>query len=159
MHLAVLCLGKLREKHWREAADEYIKRLSRYGRVEEIELADEPEPADESDALCQKVMDREAERLLARIRPGDYVIAMCIDGRQWDSAEYARHIYELPQKGYQRAVFVIGGSLGLGRAVISRADEKLSLSKMTFPHQLARVLLLEQMYRFAKINAGERYHK
>ena len=159
MQLAVLCLGKLREKHWREAADEYIKRLSRYGRVEEIELPDEPEPADESDALCQKVMEREAERLLARIKPGDYVIAMCIEGRQWDSAEYARHIYELPHKGYQRTVFVIGGSLGLGQAVMNRADEKLSLSKMTFPHQLARVLLLEQMYRFAKINAGERYHK
>ena len=159
MQFAVLCLGKLREKHWREAADEYIKRLSRYGRAEEIELPDEPEPADESEALCQKVMDREAERLLSRIKPGDYVISLCIDGRQWDSAEYAKHLYGLPQKGYQRIVFVIGGSLGLGRAVLERADEKLSLSKMTFPHQLARVLLLEQIYRFAKINAGERYHK
>lgn len=159
MQLVVLCLGKLREKFWRDAADEYIKRLSRYSKIEEIELPDEPEPADESEALIKKVMDREAERLLLRIKPGDYVIAMCIDGRQWDSAEYAKHLYELPQKGYQRAVFVIGGSLGLGQAVIDRADEKLSLSKMTFPHQMARVILLEQMYRFSKITAGERYHK
>lgn len=159
MQTALLCLGKLREKHWRQAADEYLKRLSRYGRVEEIELADEPEPSEENEALSRQVLDREAARLLARIKPGDYVIALCIDGKQWDSVDFARHLSQLPQKGYQRAVFVIGGSLGLGEAVISRADEKISLSKMTFPHQLARVLLLEQIYRAAKISAGERYHK
>ncbi len=159
MQTAVLCLGKLREKHWRQAADEYLKRLSRYGRVEEIELADEPEPSEENEALSRQVLDREAARLLARIKPGDYVIALCIDGKQWDSVDFSRHISELPQRGYQRTVFVIGGSLGLGEAVISRTDEKISLSKMTFPHQLARVLLLEQIYRAAKISAGERYHK
>ena len=159
MQAAVICLGKLREKHWRSAADEYLKRLTRYGRVEEIELPDEPEPADESEALCRQVMDKEAARILGRIKPGDYVIALCIDGKQWDSAEMAKHVGWLPQKGYQRIVFVIGGSLGLGQSVMQRADEKLSLSKMTFPHQLARVLLLEQIYRAAKINAGERYHK
>ena len=159
MQTAVLCLGKLREKHWRQAADEYLKRLSRYGRVEEIELADEPEPSEENEALSRQVLDREAARLVARIKPGDYVIALCIDGKQWDSVDFSRHLSELPQKGYQRTVFVIGGSLGLGEAVVSRADEKISLSKMTFPHQLARVLLLEQIYRAAKISAGERYHK
>lgn len=159
MQAAVLCLGKLREKHWRQAADEYLKRLGRYGRVEEIELDDEPEPGDDSGALAQKVMDREAARLLARVKPGDYVIALCIDGKQWDSVDFARHLEELPRKGYQRIVFMIGGSLGLGAAAVKRADEKMSLSKMTFPHQLARVLLLEQIYRAAKISAGERYHK
>ncbi len=159
MQSAILCLGKLREKHWRQAADEYMKRLSRYGRVEEIELADEPEPAEENEALCRQVMDKEAARLLGRLKPGDYVIALCIGGKQWDSVDFAKHLSELPQKGYQRIVFIIGGSLGLGEAVVSRADEKMSLSKMTFPHQLARVLLLEQIYRAVKINAGERYHK
>ena len=159
MQAAVLCLGKLREKHWRQAADEYLKRLGRYGRVEEIELNDEPEPGEESGALSRQVMDKEAVRLLGRLRPGDYVIALCIDGKQWDSADFAKHLQELPQRGYQRTVFMIGGSLGLGEAAVSRADERMSLSKMTFPHQLARVLLLEQIYRAAKISAGERYHK
>ena len=159
MQAAVLCLGKLREKHWRQAADEYLKRLSRYGRVEEIELNDEPEPGEESEALSARVMDKEAARLLSRIKPGDYVIALCIQGRQWDSVDFAKHLAELPQKGYQRVVFMIGGSLGLGEAAVSRADETMSLSKMTFPHQLARVLLLEQVYRAAKISAGEKYHK
>jgi len=159
MQTTVLCLGKLREKHWRQAADEYLKRLSRYGRVEEIELADEPEPGEESEALSRQVMDREAARLLGRLKTGDYVIALCIDGKQWDSVEFAKHLQELPQKGCQRIVFIIGGSLGLGEAALGRADEKMSLSKMTFPHQLARVLLLEQIYRAAKISAGERYHK
>lgn len=159
MQAAVLCLGKLREKHWRQAADEYLKRLSRYGRVEEIELADEPEPAEENEALSRQVTDKEAAKQLSRLKPGDYVIALCIDGKQWDSVDFARHLNDLPQKGYQRIVFLIGGSLGLGEAAVSRADEKISLSKMTFPHQLARVLLLEQIYRAAKISAGERYHK
>jgi 23S rRNA (pseudouridine1915-N3)-methyltransferase len=159
MQAAVLCLGKLREKHWRQAADEYLKRLSRYGRVEEIELADEPEPAEENEALSRQVMDKEAAKQLGRLKPGDYVIALCIDGKQWESVDFARHLNDLPQKGYQRIVFLIGGSLGLGEAAVSRADEKMSLSKMTFPHQLARVLLLEQIYRAAKISAGERYHK
>ena len=159
MQAAVLCLGKLREKHWRQAAEEYLKRLGRYGRVEEIELDDEPDPGEDSEALALKVMDREAARLLARLKPGDYVIALCVDGKQWDSVDFAKHLADLPQKGYQRTVFMIGGSLGLGEAALQRADEKLSLSKMTFPHQLARVLLLEQIYRAAKISAGERYHK
>jgi 23S rRNA (pseudouridine1915-N3)-methyltransferase len=159
MQAAVLCLGKLREKHWRQAADEYLKRLSHYGRVEEIELADEPEPVEESEALSRQVMDKEAAKLLVRLKPGDYVIAMCIDGKQWDSVDFANHLAQLPQKGYQRIVFMIGGSLGLGEAALKRTDEKMSLSKMTFPHQLARVLLLEQIYRAAKISAGERYHK
>ena len=159
MQAAVLCLGKLREKHWRQAADEYLKRLSRYGRVEEIELADEPEPAEENEALSRQVTEKEAAKQLSRLKPGDYVIALCIDGKQWESVDFARHLNDLPHKGYQRIVFMIGGSLGLGEAAVSRADEKMSLSKMTFPHQLARVLLLEQIYRAAKISAGERYHK
>ncbi len=159
MQAAILCVGKLKEKYWRQAADEYLKRLSRYGRVEEAAVPDEPEPAGESGALACRVMETEALRLLSRIKPGDYVIALCVDGAQWDSAALAKHLEELPHRGYQRAVFLIGGSLGLGESAVKRADEKLSLSKMTFPHQMARVILLEQLYRVAKIGAGERYHK
>lgn len=158
MQAAILCLGKLREKHWRQAADEYLKRLGRYGRLEEIELDDEPEPAQESLALCLKVMEREAARLLSKVRPDDYVIALCIDGQQWDSPAFSRHLEQL-QGEHGRLVFLIGGSLGLGESALKRANERMSLSAMTFPHQLARVLLMEQLYRAAKISAGERYHK
>ena len=158
MQAAILCLGKLREKHWRQAADEYLKRLSRYGRVEEIELDDEPEPQDESPALIQKTMEKEAAKLLGRVKPEDYVIALCIDGKQWDSSDFSRHLTDI-QRDHGRIVFMIGGSLGLGESAVKRANEKMSLSQMTFPHQLARVLLLEQVYRAAKISAGERYHK
>ena len=144
MNAAIVCVGRLKEKYFSGAAEEYTKRLSRYGRFEIIELPDLPEPANASD--------------LARLKPNDYVIAMCIDGPQFTSEAFAEKIAANDQRG-TRLVFVIGGSLGLSPAVVKRADEKLSLSKMTFPHQLARVLLLEQIYRSCKINAGERYHK
>ena len=97
--------------------------------------------------------------ILSKIKPTDYVIAMCIDGKQWDSEELSKHLQSLEDAGRGRQVFVIGGSLGLADAVVARANEKLSMSKMTFPHQLARVMLLEQLYRCQKIGAGERYHK
>jgi len=123
-----------------------------------IELPDLPEPQNASPAQCAQVMEKEGEMILGRIRPQDHVIALCIDGPQYESEKFAKRIRENEMKG-SRQVFIIGGSLGLSPAVIQRADEKLSLSKMTFPHQLARVLLLEQIYRACKINAGERYHK
>lgn len=159
MNAAIIGVGRLREKHFRAAADEYKKRLSRFGRLEEIELGDLPEPANASEEDRLRVMRREGEMILGKIRPGDYVIALCIDGRQWDSAELSAHLRSLEDAGRGRQVFVIGGSLGLDQAVIARANERISLSRMTFPHQLARVLLLEQLYRCQKIAAGERYHK
>lgn len=158
MNGAIVCVGRLREKYFAGAAEEYLKRLSRFGKMEMIELPDLPEPQNASDAQRQQVMDKEGEQILSRIRPGDHVIAMCIDGPQYESEKFARHVAENEMRG-GRQVFVIGGSLGLSKAVIQRADEKISLSKMTFPHQLARVLLLEQIYRACKINAGEKYHK
>lgn len=158
MNGAIVCVGRLREKYFAGAAEEYLKRLSRFGKMEMIELPDLPEPQNASDAQRQQVMDKEGEQILSRIRPGDHVIAMCIDGPQYESEKFARHLAENEMRG-GRQVFVIGGSLGLSKAVIQRADEKISLSKMTFPHQLARVLLLEQIYRACKINAGEKYHK
>lgn len=154
----LICVGKLKEKYLRQAADEYKKRLGRFVQVEEAELPDLPEPQGGGDALVRQVLDREGEAILQRIRPADYVIALCVEGKQYTSEDFARHMARWKGDG-RRMVFVIGGSLGLSRGVKERADEKLSLSAMTFPHQLARVLLLEQWYRAEKINANERYHK
>ena len=160
MSTAVLCVGKMKEKPYREMADEYLKRLGRYGKYEEIEVPDLPEPAGSlSEALEEQLKTREGEAILARIRPGDRVIALTIPGKARTSEELARHLQELKTAGVSRFVFVIGGSLGLGKNVLARADEEMSMSAMTFPHQLARVMLLEQLYRAEKICAGERYHK
>lgn len=159
MNAAIIAMGKLREKYFRGAMDEYMKRLSRYGKVEEIELPDVSEPANASDENRRQIRVREGEAILQKIRPGDYVIALCIGGKQWDSADLATHLQTLAARGSGRLTFVIGGSLGLSDAVVQRANETLSFSKMTFPHQLARVMLAEQLYRCEKINGGERYHK
>ena len=154
MNASIIAVGRLREKPFRAMADEYLKRLGRYGRVQEIELPDLPESADE-----ERVKRREGEAVLQRIRPGDWVIALTIPGRRWGSEELAAHLDSLQTAGHSSLVFVLGGSLGLSAEVLARADEELSMSPMTFPHQLARVMLLEQLYRCCKISAGERYHK
>ena len=159
MNCTLIAVGKLREKPYRAMADEYLKRLTRYGRVREVELPDLPEPQDRSEALETQVRQREGEQILKQIRPGDYVVALTIPGRKWDSPGLAKHLEALAVGGAGEIVFVIGGSLGLSPAVIARANEELSMSPMTFPHQLARVMLLEQLYRAARITAGERYHK
>ena len=159
MNVAVIAVGKLREKPYREMADEYLKRLSRYGKYQEIELADLPERDGASPAEEEKLKIREGEDILRRIRPEDRVIALTIPGRQRSSEELARELGEAKNRGQGRLVFVIGGSLGLGENVLARADGQMSMSRMTFPHQLARVMLLEQLYRAEKILAGERYHK
>ena len=160
MSTAILCVGKMKEKPYRQMADEYLKRLSRYGKYEEIEIPDLPEPASgSSEALEEQLKTKEGEAILAKLRPGDRLIAMTIGGKQRSSEELAKHLAELKTGGVSRVAFVIGGSLGLGKNVLARADEELSMGGMTFPHQLARVMLLEQLYRAEKINAGERYHK
>ena len=158
MSTLILCVGRMKEKPYRQMADEYLKRLSRFGKYEEAEVPDLPE-ASGSAALEEQVRTKEGEALLARIRPGDRVIALTIPGKQTDSPGLAKHLQDLRTGGAGRIVFIIGGSLGLGKNVLARADEELSMSDMTFPHQLARVMLLEQLYRAEKINAGERYHK
>lgn len=159
MTIAVVGVGRLRERFYRDAADEYLKRLKRFGPVEEIELPDLPEPANSSPAIEEQIRRREGEAILARVKPGDHVVALCIDGRQMPSEQLAARVRALEDRGVQRTLFVIGGSLGLSDAVVRRADERLSFSPMTFPHQLARVMLLEQLYRARKIGANERYHK
>ncbi len=159
MSLTVIAVGRMKEKPYRQMADEYLKRLSRYGKIDEIELPDLPEPTNSSPAIEQQIRDKEGEAILSRIRPGDYVIAMTIPGKQWDSPGLSRHMDDLMNRGQSNLVFLIGGSLGLSNRVLARADEEMSMSKMTFPHQLARVMLLEQLYRAMKIRSGERYHK
>lgn len=151
-------MGRLKERYWRDAADEYEKRLSRFGRFEEIELSDLPEPANSSPAIEAQICEREGRAILQKVREGDIVIALCIGGKQLDSVQLSQALTRCGDTG-RRVVFIIGGSLGLSPQVIARADFKLSFSLMTFPHQLARVMLLEQTYRAMKIAAGERYHK
>lgn len=159
MSCAIVCVGKLREAYWRDAVAEYAKRLKRYGGLDIIECADLPEPKNASPADIRKVMDVEGASLLSQIKPRDHVIALCIDGRSYTSPKLAERIAAIEVDGAARIVFVIGGSNGLSDAVIQRANEKLSFSPMTFPHQLARVMLLEQIYRARKILANETYHK
>lgn len=158
MNGALLCVGRLKEKYWVDASGEYEKRLSRYGKFEVIQVDDLPEPRNASDADRQKIMEKEGEALLRHISPRDHVVALCINAKQQTSEGLADKLETLSHSG-KRVVFVIGGSLGLSPAVINRADEKLSMSQMTFPHQLARVMLLEQIYRACKIQSGEKYHK
>ena len=144
--------------YWRDAAAEYEKRLSRFGKWETIELPDLPEPSNSSPAIEEQIKKKEGDAILSKIRDGDIVVCLCIDGRQMDSVQLSKKLTELADTG-RRVVFVIGGSLGLSAQVVARANFRLSFSPMTFPHQLARIMLLEQTYRALKIAAGERYHK
>lgn len=159
MKLTVLCVGKLKEKFMRDAVNEYVKRLSRYVRLDVVEVSDEKTPDNASEKEEEMIRDKESERLLRHIKSGDYVIALAIAGRQYDSVSFSRRIEEYGLSGKGNVIFVIGGSLGLSGQVLERADEQLSFSKMTFPHQLMRVVLLEQIYRSYRIIKNEPYHK
>ena len=157
MPLSLITVGKI-AKPFAEAAREYEKRLSRYDKVDVIELSDEKEPAHLSPAAIAQVMDKEGRNILGRVRREDAVVALCIEGQAQTSEQLADTVSRLRMDG-RRIVFIIGGSLGLSQEVVARADIRLSLSSMTMPHQLARVVLLEQIYRAFKIISGERYHK
>ncbi|MBR2570576.1 MAG: 23S rRNA (pseudouridine(1915)-N(3))-methyltransferase RlmH [Clostridia bacterium] len=158
MRILVLCVGKLKEDWQRAGCAEYLKRLSRFAAVEVREVSDQPEGAKPSEATMRAAMEKEGEALLRQIRPEDRVVALAIQGEAFDSPAFAKRVGSWQTDG-RRVVLVIGGSLGLSPAVLRRADEKLSFSKLTFPHPLMRVILLEQLYRAMKILSGERYHK
>ena len=158
MSEAILCVGKLKEKYWRDAAAEYEKRLTRLTKLEIIELPDLPEPQNASDADRDKIKKREGEAILSRLKPDDFAVALCIEAPEWSSERLASFLSGRDQGG-RRTVFVIGGSLGLSKEAVDRADEELSLSKLTLPHRLARLVLLEQLYRSFKILNHETYHK
>lgn len=159
MKITILCVGKVKEKFYRDAIGEYQKRLSRYCKLEIVEVADEKTPDGASKTVENQIKEKEGNRILSKIREEDYVIALAIDGKMQDSVELSKNIQQLGVRGKSSIVFVIGGSLGLSKAVLKRANEKLSFSKMTFPHQLMRVILLEQVYRSYRIMNGEPYHK
>lgn len=157
--ITVIAVGKIKEKYFTDAVREYEKRLSGYCRLKIIEVADEKTPDRASAASEDQIRKTEGERILSKVPGNAHVITLEIGGKMEDSVEFARHVERLGLYGKSHLVFVIGGSLGLHPCVSNRADEKLSFGKMTYPHQLMRVILLEQIYRCFRINANEPYHK
>ena len=159
MQIDILCVGKIKERFFRDALEEYKKRLSRYCKVTEIEVADEKTPDEASETEVRQIKEKEGTRLLSKIQESAYVIALAIEGKSLSSEEMAEKLGSLAINGQSHLQFVIGGSLGLSPEVLNRADMKLSFSKMTFPHQLMRVILAEQIYRSYRILRNEPYHK
>jgi 23S rRNA (pseudouridine1915-N3)-methyltransferase len=159
VQINLLTVGKLKEKYWTGAVDEYTKRLSSYCKVNVVEVADEPTPDNASAAQEEQIKKKEADKLLAKIGDRDYVIALVIEGKSITSEEFAAQIDKVGVQGFSTVTFVIGGSLGLHETVRKRANYLLSFSKFTFPHQMVRVILLEQVYRAWRIMRGEPYHK
>uniref|UniRef100_I5AQS2 Ribosomal RNA large subunit methyltransferase H n=1 Tax=Eubacterium cellulosolvens (strain ATCC 43171 / JCM 9499 / 6) TaxID=633697 RepID=I5AQS2_EUBC6 len=159
MKITIACVGKIKEKYLTAGIAEYAKRLGRYCTLKIAEVADEKTPDGASEALEKAIKVKEGERLLKVIPDNAYVVALAIDGDMLDSVQLSEKIADLTVCGVSHIVFVIGGSLGLADEVLSRADAKLSFSKMTFPHQLMRMILLEQIYRSFRIQNHEPYHK
>ena len=159
MTITVLAVGKIKESYFTDAIREYAKRLSRYCSLVLAEVDDEPTPEEASARQEAQIREKEGARLLAKIPSGAYVIALAIQGKELDSPALSRNLSQLTVNGHSHIVFLIGGSLGLSEQVLSRADEQMSFSRLTFPHQLMRVILLEQIYRSFRIARGEPYHK
>ncbi|WP_215114722.1 23S rRNA (pseudouridine(1915)-N(3))-methyltransferase RlmH [Exiguobacterium sp. s70] len=159
MNISIITVGKLKEKYLKLGISEYTKRLSAYAKVQEIEVADEKAPEHLSEADMILVKQKEGERILAKISPDTHVIALAIDAKQRTSEEFARELDQLATYGKSKIAFVIGGSLGLSDDVMKRSDDTISFSKMTFPHQLMKLVLCEQIYRAYRINRNEPYHK
>ena len=155
MRWTILAFGKLKEPYWQQAVAEYMKRLGPYRPVELVELPDERVEEGREAAA----MDREADRVLSFLKPGAHLVALWERGEQLDSVALSKRLEGLDHEGYREAVFVIGGANGLSKRVLERADWKLGLSRLTLPHQLARLFLVEQLYRAERIRRGEPYHK
>jgi 23S rRNA (pseudouridine1915-N3)-methyltransferase len=159
VNISIVCIGKLKEKYLKQGIGEFTKRLGPYAKVEIIELADEKAPENLSESEMIQVKDREGERILGKVSDDAHVFALAIEGKQFSSEQFAEKLDSLATYGKSKVVFIIGGSLGLSDAVYKRANELISFSKMTFPHQMIRMFLLEQVYRAFRINRGEPYHK
>ncbi len=159
MQYTILCVGKIKERFYSDAVGEYVKRLSRYANINIVEVPDEKTPESASAAEELAIKKKEGERLLSKMKETMYVIALDLRGREYDSIAFAHHINDCMVGGKSHIAFLIGGSLGLADDVLARVDEKLSFSKFTFPHQLMRVILLEQLYRANRILKNEPYHK
>ena len=159
MKITVLCVGKVKEKFFTDAIKEYSKRLSRYCKLEIVEVADEKTPDGASELVVSQIKEKEAERMEKYLPDSAYVIALAIEGKKLTSEKLAEKIDSLGISGTSHLVFLIGGSLGMSDRLLKRADYLLSFSDMTFPHQLIRVFLLEQIFRAFKISNGETYHR
>ncbi|NPV74661.1 MAG: 23S rRNA (pseudouridine(1915)-N(3))-methyltransferase RlmH [Pelotomaculum sp.] len=157
-HITVLAVGRLKEKYLTEGAAEYLKRLSAYAKISVVEVEDGSLPENPAAAGGEKVKEKEGERLLDRLRPGTFLIALDVRGKMHSSEEMAEILNRLALSGRSDITFAIGGALGLSEKVLERAAMRLSFSRMTFPHQLVRLILLEQLYRWFKIARGEPYH-
>ena len=156
MKIKIIALGKIKEKFLKDGIDEFLKRLRPYVNIEICEL----QPIEIKDEnLTEKVLDMEAEKIIANIKPSSYIITMEIEGKQFDSVEFSKKIEEITNSGVSEIVFIIGSSCGLSKKVRDLSDLKLSLSKMTFLHQFTRLILIEQIYRAFKISKNETYHK
>ena len=159
MHIQLLTVGKLKEKYLKQAIAEYEKRLGSYAKLHTVEVAEEHAPDNLNDKEAEQVKQREGKRLLKHMKDDHYIIALAIEGKALSSEQFAAHLDQLMTYGKSHVTFVIGGSLGLSDDVLRRADLQLSFSRMTFPHQLMRLILLEQSYRGFRIIRGEPYHK
>ena len=157
--VTILCVGKLKEKFYADAVSEYSKRLSRFCKLDIVELNEERLPEDPSPAQIEAALQKEGEAIKAKLPPSAAVIAMCVEGKALSSEALAKLMADTATQGQSHLVFLIGGSFGLHPSVKALAFFRLSMSPMTFPHHLARVMLLEQIYRGYQINAGSRYHK
>jgi 23S rRNA (pseudouridine1915-N3)-methyltransferase len=159
VNISIITVGKLKEKYLRQGIEEYLKRLTAYAKVEVVEVADEKAPEELSELEMLQVKQKEGDRILAKISQDTYVIALAIQGKLQSSEELAKNLDRLATYGKSKVAFVIGGSLGLSDEVIKRSNEQLSFSRMTFPHQLMKLILVEQIYRAFRINRNEPYHK
>lgn len=159
MNIKIITVGKIKEKFMRSAIDEYTKRLSRYCKLEIIEVADEKTPDNASEKEEEAIKEKEGVKVRSYIKDTDYVIALDLSGKDMTSEQFSKKIESLGLEGKSNIVFLIGGSLGISSETLKRADMKISFSKMTFPHQLFRIMLLEQIYRGFRIMKGEPYHK
>ena len=159
MNIDIICVGKIKEKYIKDAILEYSKRLSRYCKLNIIEVNDEKTPDGQSESLDNKVKEIEGSRIIKAMKDDAYVIACELNGKMLDSVELSSHIDKLSVEGFSHLQFIIGGSLGISNDVLNKCNYKLCFSKMTFPHQLMRVILLEQIYRSFRISNNEPYHK
>lgn len=159
MNIKVITVGKVKEKYLMQGVSEYVKRLSAYAKIQLIEVADEKAPENLSDAQMRQIKEKEGERILAKIKEQEFVFALAIEGNNPSSEAFAEKINQLGITGKSQLVFVIGGSLGLSDQVLKRSNTQISFGKMTFPHQLMKLILVEQIYRAFRIIKGEPYHK
>ena len=159
LHINIICIGKLKEKYLQDALSEYSKRLSKYCNLNIIELPDEKLPNNLNDSLINQIKQKESNNILSHIERGSYVLALDLKGKQFSSEEFSKKITDISLNSFSSITFIIGGTLGLYENVLKNSNELICFSKMTFPHQLIRIFLLEQIFRAFKISNNETYHR